>query len=626
MSLDSSHDLACKEIVETILSTNLHSNRMTVKEVYKLIKMISAKYKLTSIPKNKDILKLLPNDSYYRQLLRLKPIKTSSGIAVITVMPMPFECPHGKCIYCPGGIEANTPLSYIGTEPSTKIAQQVNYDPYLQVKSKVLNLINRGHNTDKAEIVIVGGTFPFYPSQYQINFIAMCYHALNSFGYDHKNLTPIQNLRPHINNVKDHSNETVLLNEQIRLFENKYNSGSNPYLFLQKVKDINETSPIRCVGLTIETKPDYCKIEHVNQMLEFGTTRIELGVQSLNNTVFKLVNRGHTLNDVYEAFYVARNCGYKIAAHMMPGLPGSDYSKDLLDSKKLFEDTRLKPDMLKIYPTVVLNDTGLYKLYKNSKYHTYSTEELVQLLVEIKKIIPHWVRIMRIQREIEPSDVIAGPKMGNLRQLVLKELKKQGVKCKCIRCREIGLIEKYYDTSLDNVTLFRDEYYAARGKEIFLSIESKDRSVIYGFLRLRLLSFPLRKELEMKEISKNCKHNFSELHDGDHQDQNVFVSAVVRELHVYGPVVQIKNTNNLKNDEYKINSQFDQFSELSDKDSSISVYQHKGLGQKLLHKAEDICKNEYNLKKISVISAVGTKEYYKKFGYTNNGPYVTKIL
>ena len=189
---------------------------------------------------------------------------------------------------------------------------------------------------------------------------------------------------------------------------------------LEKAKKNNEISNIRCVGLTIETKPDYCKKEHIDTMLELGTTRIEIGVQSLNDEVFKAVNRGHTLNDVYEAFYLAKNCGYKIAAHMMPGLPKSSLNQDIDDFKKLFDDERLRPDMLKIYPTLVIKNTGLYKLYQENKYKSYSTDDLVKILVEIKKIIPPWTRIMRIQREIETNDIISGPKIGNLRQLSFK--------------------------------------------------------------------------------------------------------------------------------------------------------------------------------------------------------------
>jgi elongator complex protein 3 len=576
---------ACEEIASEILSLN--PNKILIKkEILKIVKSKSSKYKLSKIPKYVDILKLLPEDNYYKKLLKLKPSKTSSGIAVITVMPMPFECPHGKCIYCPGGIDVNTPLSYIGTEPATKIAQNVNYDPFRQVWSKIIQLIERGHSADKAELVIVGGTFPFYPINYQKDFVKNCYDAFNSF-----NLC--------LSEIKNNYNTDFDKYKSVKGYELSEN--------LEIAKKNNENSSIRCVGLTIETKPDYCKKEHINTMLELGTTRIEIGVQSLNDSVFKAVNRGHSLNDVYEAFYLAKNFGYKIVAHMMPGLPQSSINQDINDFKKLFDDERLKPDMLKIYPTLVIKNTGLFKLYQDKKYISYSTDDLVKILIEIKKIIPPWTRIMRIQREIESKDIISGPKIGNLRQLVLNELEKQGLSCKCIRCREIGLKDIEKEFSMDELKLFRIDYFSSEGKEIFLSFETKDNSILFGFLRLRIMSNPQRKELSDGETINSPTKNI--------------LSAVVRELHVYGPVVKI-GLNSIQNNNQK------------EKDIKISnnskkngfIYQHKGIGQKLLKEAERISKQEYSLRKLSVISAIGTREYYKKFGYVINGPYVTKTL
>ncbi|MDQ6722985.1 MAG: radical SAM protein, partial [Thermoproteota archaeon] len=271
---DIPYSKACEEIANEILSLDLIKTT-NKKEILKIVKNKSSKYKLSKIPKSVDILKLLPEDNYYKKLLKLKPSKTSSGIAVITVMPMPFECPHGKCIYCPGGIEVNTPLSYIGTEPATKIAQHVNYDPIKQVWSKIVQLIERGHSVDKAELVIVGGTFPFYPIDYQKDFVKKCYDAFNLFNIQLINSDDLNSEFDHYESLK-----------YVELSEN-----------LEKAKKNNEISNIRCVGLTIETKPDYCKKEHINTMLELGTTRIEIGVQSLNDEVFKAINRGHTLND-----------------------------------------------------------------------------------------------------------------------------------------------------------------------------------------------------------------------------------------------------------------------------------------------------------------------------------------
>ncbi|MDQ2684852.1 MAG: tRNA uridine(34) 5-carboxymethylaminomethyl modification radical SAM/GNAT enzyme Elp3 [Thermoproteota archaeon] len=628
------YESICREIANTILSYDETSSLLSLKEIQKIIKLKSSNYRLPSIPKYSDILKFVPNNSRYRKLLRVKPVKTQSGIAVVTVMPMPFDCPHGRCIYCPGGKESNTPLSYIGTEPSTKIAQKVKYDAYEQVRTKIIQLMDRGHEVSKVELVIVGGTFPFYPVNYQIEFSKKCFDALNSFDDTSKEDNKHFNICGKMQDI----GKTIDIQESMA-----YTKWIREDL--QRSKKKNETSSVRCVGFTIETKPDYCKQEHVNLMLELGTTRIELGVQALDDKVYKKINRGHNLNDVYEAFNIARNSGYKIGAHMMPGLPGSTYEKDISDTKRLFEDDRLKPDMLKIYPTLVIPNTGLYELYKKNKYQSYSTEDLVNLLVEIKKIIPPWVRIMRIQREVEPKDIVSGPRLGNIRQLVLNKLQKEGIKCKCIRCREVGLIKQDVDFSKYDVELVRLEYNASGGKEIFLSFELKGKNLLLGFLRLRLMSAPLRAELRANSFDSKGNFRFN--------DEYSLSAAIVRELHVYGQVAKIENTHGAFNtasmntnwfNNSSIRGMGDDICDLKDSEpvsnnvcwsgststSNSSTnsfeFQHKGLGSSLLSEAEKICKDQFNLKSLSVISAVGTRDYYKKFGYTNNGPFVTKLL
>ena len=520
LSVEADYQQACRSIAQQI-----EGRQASARQVLKIIREVSASYHLTTMPKNEHILQYLQNDRY-RKLLMVKPAKTASGVAVVAVMPKPFACPHGQCTYCPGGIEFNTPLSYTGSEPSTRAAQRFEYDPYEQAKSKMEQLQSRGHDTGKTEIVIVGGTFPFMPADYQRDFAKSCYDALNG--------------------------------------------GKSPSL--ADAIATNETAANRCVGFTVETKPDYCKKPHIDLMLELGVTRVEIGVQSLRNNVYKLVNRGHTLDDVVDAFRIARDSGYKIVAHMMPGLPGSSPDKDIEDFRRLFEDEAFKPDMLKIYPTLVLEHTGLFKMHQTGKYQAYSDDDLVDVLVEAKKIVPPWVRIMRVQREIESKDIIAGPKSGNLRQIVLQKLRQQGSQCRCIRCRETGLQKRYPDA--DKVKLNRTDYQASGGREIFLSYESKD--TILGFLRLRQVYKPHRNELAN--------------------------SAIVRELHVYGQAVGVGRQGG-------------------------DSYQHRGYGTKLLQEAERIAKEELGVGKISVISAVGTREYYKrKLGYSQDGPYVSKVL
>jgi elongator complex protein 3 len=529
---DYNYTLACKSVAKQIQE----QDDLSVKEISKIVKDIASKYHLSTLPKNESIIEYLPDNSHYRKVLMVRPTKTASGIVVITIMPKPFECPQGRCIYCPGGIEFNTPLSYIGTEPSSRSAQKYNYDPYRQVRSMLFQLRARGHDTGKVEIVVVGGTFPFMPVQYQKDFSKLCFDALNE---------------------------------------------TEPSASLQEAIINNQTAKNRCVGFTVETKPDYCKQKQIDIMLELGVTRIEIGVQSLRDEVYKAVNRGHTLKDVIESFQIARDAGYKIVAHMMPGLPNSSPEKDIEDFQTLFQDSKFKPDMLKIYPTLVVKHTGLYKLYMQGKYQPYSDNDLMHVLFEVKKAVPSWVRIMRIQREIEPIDIIAGPKIGNLRQVVLKKMHRMGLRCKCIRCREAGLQRRYLSDK--EIKMNRIDYLASNGLEVFLSIESIDELTILGFLRLRKIMDNCRIELKDYCSDSSC-------------------AAIVRELHVYGQMLSVGKA--------------------SDKESS----QHKGYGIRLMEEAEKITKEEFGVHKLSVISAVGTREYYKKLGYANNGPYVSKLL
>jgi len=517
---------ACYEISQNLLSSKLTTRNGVKSE----IKKICAKYSLERIPRNYEILSTVKGEQFsqLRNVLLKKPVKTASGVAVIALMPMPYACPHGRCTYCPGGVEFNTPNSYTGKEPATINAIENKYDPKEQIITKLEKLLAYGHDASKLELVIVGGTFLFMPKGYQKNFIKLCYDALN--GYDSTTLEAAQKN--------------------------------------------NEDAEIRNVGFTIETKPDYCKKEHVDSMLEFGTTRVEIGIQSLQERVYRIVNRGHDFNDVVESFQISKDAGYKIVAHMMPGLPTMTPKEDISDFQRLFSDSLLKPDMLKIYPSLVIENTPLYNQYKNGDYTPYSDQEMIQVLTEIKKIVPRWIRIMRIQREISASEIVAGPKLGNLRQIVLKNLHSQGQSCKCIRCREAGLSHK---KSQDNdLKLNRLDYDSSDGKEVFLSFDDSN-DAIYGFLRLRHPS----NKAHRKEISnKTC---------------------IVRELHVFGKSLKIG---------------------VHEKQG----IQHSGLGKALMREAEKISKEDFDVKKLLVISAVGTRQYYRNLGYHLNGPYIEKEL
>jgi elongator complex protein 3 len=517
---------ACNEISQNLLLID----EPTKGQIKEEIRKTCGKYSLDRMPKSHEILSMVKGDDFskLRKVLLKKPIKTGSGVAVIALMPKPFACPHGRCTYCPGGIEFNSPNSYTGKEPSTLNAIENEYDPKLQITTKIDKLIAYGHDPSKMELVIVGGTFLFMPRDYQENFIKSCYDALN--GIDSKNL--------------------------------------------QEAKSNNEHAKIRNVGFTIETKPDYCKKEHVDWMLNYGVTRIEIGVQSLQERVYKIVNRGHSYSDVTESFQISKDAGYKIVAHMMPGLPTVTPAEDISDFKKLFDDPQLRPDMLKIYPSLVLENTPMYDDYKQGKYSPYSDEDLINVLTEMKKNVPKWVRIMRVMREIGPDEIIAGPKSGNLRQIVHQNLAKQGISCKCIRCREAGLTKKNFDEQ--TLKLNRINYESSGGDETFLSYEDPDES-IYGFLRLRNPSIHAHR----KEVGTD--------------------SCIVRELHVYGKSLRV--------------------GEKGEKE-----IQHSGLGKNLMKEAEKISREEFDAKRLLVISAVGTREYYQKLGYSLYGPYMSKSL
>ncbi len=512
------YEEACLEIAKIL------NDDIDYKSINKVIKHISSRYSLKSLPKKSDILKYINNEEI-RHKLTVRPSRSASGVIVISAMPIPFACPHGRCIYCPGGIEINTANSYTKSSPASIIAQRYNFDPYKQVKAKLDKFDEYGHDISKVEIVIVGGTFLFMPLEYQEYFIRSCYDALNGF-------------------------ESNRLEEAIRYNEQAYS---------------------RNVGLTIETKPDYCKSKHIDLMLRYGATKVELGIQALNDNVYTLVNRGHTLDDVIEAFRVAKDAGYKIVAHMMPGLPGSSLEDDFYDFMLLFNDPRFKPDMLKIYPTLVIEGTGLYEMYKNNRYKPYSEEEMIELLADIKSKVPRWIRIMRIQREVDKNEIIAGIKHGNLRQLILERLRRDNKRCNCIRCREGGL----KNVQIRDASITREVYDASNGKEYFISIENND--ILLAFLRLRIPS----KDAHRGEI-------------------NGYRSCIVRELHVYGRALA-----------------------LGEKD--YNSYQHKGYGQILMREAENIAQ-DLNLEKILVISAIGTREYYKRLGYKLEGPYMVKYI
>jgi elongator complex protein 3 len=334
------------------------------------------------------------------------------------------------------------------------------------------------------------------------------------------------------------------------------------------------------VGITVETRPDWAKQTHINNLLDMGVTRIELGVQNPDDRIYRLVGRTHTVQDVKEATQIAKDAGLKVAYHLMPGMPGSNPKKDLAAFNRVFTNPDFKPDMLKIYPCLVMEGTRTHEWYEKGTYEPYSTDEAANLIAELKKTIPPWIRVMRVQRDIPARLIVAGVKKSNLRQLVHERLASQGAKCQCIRCREIGhrieLGEK--QPSPDEVRIKTTRYDASEGKEIFIEAVHPKTNTLVGYLRLRI---PSAKAFRPEILAAP--------------------SAIVRELHVYGPLVPVGK-------------------------HSAKAWQHKGFGASLLVEAERVAREEFGLEKILVISALGTKRYYMRFGYEHDGLYVSKSL
>lgn len=492
-------------------------------------------FKLSKMPTNADILTVIPEDekNNFTDLLKIKPVRSLSGVCIIAVMLKPWPCPHGICICCPKG--ENAPQSYTGEEPAALRAQHNEFDPYKQVKNRIAQLDAIGHITDKCELIVMGGTFTSHTLDYQEWFVRRCFDAFNS-----KN--------------------SILIEEAHKL---------------------NEQSKHRCVGLTFETRPDWCKPHHIDRMLTCGCTRVELGVQTTYDYVYAAMNRGHRISDVIDATQNLRDAGIKINYHMMPGLPKTTKEQDFSNFKHIFSKEIFQPDMVKIYPTLVVKGTELYSLYEKGEYSPPSLDYMLDLIVKIKKIMPPWVRTMRIQRDIPAFQIIAGIKKSNLGELVYNKLVEEDVQCKCIRCREVG--HKFLKEGLspqDTSFVYRT-YKAGQGTEHFISMEDVDQDILLGYIRLR---FP-------------SKHA--------HRDEINEKAALIRELHVYGPV------KSLKRDVSRINKEH--------------LVQHTGLGSNLLEKAENIAQ-KHKYKQMLIMSGVGVRDYYKKRGYEQYGPYMRKKL
>lgn len=504
-----SDDLSCaKRKIAKLRKIPCPSNIALLKAYHNLVRQKSIK----SSPK-------------IEQLLRTRPIRSLSGVVNVSVLTKPYECP-GNCLYCPN--EQDIPRSYLSGEPAVERAKRLKFDPYIQMQKRLEVLDISGHPTDKVEVRVIGATWSYYPKKYQIWFCKKLFDACNG--------------------TRNESDDKKLPIDEL-------------WKKLKTSQKKNETAKYRIVALSFETRPDYINKDEAETMRQLGATKIELGIQSVYEDILKMNLRGHSLKETIEATKILKDTAFKVSYQIMLNLYGSTPQKDIEMFKELFDNSNFKPDCLKIYPCALVKEAALYKKYLKGEYKPYTEKILVETIKSIKKIIPRYVRVERIIRDI-PSPLIieGGARVSNLRQTIEEQMKNENWRCECIRCREVRTNKK------EKPFLFREEYEASQGKELFLSFENKDQKQLYSMLRLRL--------------SKNN-------------------TALIRELHTYG-----------------------QATEISKKGKGA---QHKGLGKKLIIEAEKIAKKA-GYKKIAIISGIGVRDYYRKLGYSLKDGYMIKLI
>jgi len=465
--------------------------------------------------------------------LRTKPMRTLSGVAVVAVMTSPAHCPHGRCTFCPGGVEAGSPQAYTGFEPAALRGARANFDAGLQVDGRLKQLAATGHRTDKVDLIVMGGTFTAREGDYQETFVKGALDAMNQA----------------------------------------------PSASLEEASTRNETAPSRCIGLTVETKPDWCKAAHVRRMLAYGTTRVEIGAQCFDDAALERVHRGHTVADTVEATREAKDAGLKVGYHLMPGLPGMTEGKDIEGFRRLFDDPALRPDQLKVYPTLVLPQTGLYAEWKRGEFEPYDDEKAARVVASLKEVVPTYTRIQRVDRDIPSPMIAAGVKKSNLRQLALAELARRGRACQCIRCREAGhRANKGEQVELEGeLELKRHAYDSAGGRELFLEFVD-GAGALHAFARARLTG-------------------------GDGAAGSRAGDAFLRELRVVGRVAEFG---------------------LDPPKADSARFQHRGLGGKLMEEVERTAFEEWGAPVVRVTAGVGVRGYYRGLGYRLEPPYMVR--
>jgi elongator complex protein 3 len=553
-----------EQIIKYLLKNPPHTEKDILAVKRKFCKLSDT----ADAPTNAELLaeykKLKINKPDLLKLLRKRQVRTLSGIAPIAVLTKPYVCP-GNCAYCPS--EQQMPKSYLSNEPAVMRAILCKFDPYQQVQLRLRALTNNGHSTDKLELIVMGGTWSYLPKKYQIWFIKECFRAANEFSYNKKSVGT-QNL--------------AFLQKE-----------------LQKQQKKNESAKNRIIGLTLETRPDFINPKELWKMRQLGCTRIEIGVQHIDNQILKLNRRGHNVATTIQATQLMRSFGFKITYHLMLNLPGSTPRKDFKMMQTIFSEPRFQPDQIKIYPTVVAQGALIHKWYKQNKWQPYSTRQLINLLIKIKSITPPWVRIIRVIRDIPEESIIAGNKITNLRQLIKAQMSKKKIICQCIRCREAGRQSTINNQQLTikNIKLITRKYKLINGTEYFLSFESANKKILYAFCRLFLPSPSCHCEEPRRNVGATWQSR-SKTNQLSKSLSDLNNAAIIRELHTYGSMVPLNQKGNI---------------------------QHQGLGKKLLAQAEYMARQN-NYKKISIISGIGVRNYYRGLGYQLKNTYLIKKI
>ncbi len=508
--------------------------------------------------------------------LRSRPVRTMSGVVPVTVLTQPFPCP-GQCVFCPNDVRM--PKSYLSDEPGAQRAEDNHFDPYAQTYNRLMVFRSLGHPTDKIELIVLGGTWSFYPESYQRWFIKRCFDALNDFaprGANHKFLRPAANLPrfdalPRLVDGRTVVDQTYNRYVQNLLRKQRTNTElTTTWTDLEQAHQRNETADSRCVGLVLETRPDYIDRNEVIRLRRLGCTKVQLGVQSLSGPVLSVNKRGHDVATSQRALFLLRAAGFKVLAHWMPNLLGATLEGDIQDFERMFSSPSFRPDELKIYPCSLVESAELVSFYERGEWRPYTDHEVETLLQQVVTKTPRYCRLSRVMRDIPATDVVAGTKRSNLREDVERTLRDEQRTPKEIRSREPRLNR----ISLEQLQLRETPYATTAGEERFLEfVDPGDR--VIAFLRLCLPTWNHATEEDTPE----------ELHG----------NAVVRELHVYGVSLR-----------------------LGQRESPTP--QHQGLGRRLLERAAAIARVA-GCRQLSVISAVGTRPYYRKRGFRDGTLY-----